>query len=330
MNAPFVLWIIVTSIIQDVNIAAFDLNLLPLFEALFEERNVSRAAARVGLTQPALSNALRRMRDAIGDPLFERTARGMRPTAKAQQLAGSVRAALAHTRSALSGARGFDPATTQRTFRLAMNDYSEWRLEALIMERTCGESSGANLQVRRVDTLFSVPEAALRNGTLDTAIGFFPDIGRLREGTLSEILFEEDNVVVGRRGHPALRKRLTLARFAELDHAAVIYRSEPWGMIDQELASQGLRRRLRLATPHFLTAVKAVAESNLIACVPEGLARGFEHAFNLIIRPLPLPLPRFVTRMAWAREWQDDPAHVWLRRQIREAAALKQSRRSLP
>jgi DNA-binding transcriptional LysR family regulator len=163
-----------------------------------------------------------------------------------------VRAALAHTRSALSGARGFDPTTTGRTFRLAMNDYSEWRLEALIMKRTCGESSGASLQVRRVDTLFSVPEADLRNGALDTAIGFFPDPRNLREGTLSETLFEEDNVVVGRRGHPALRKRLTLERFAELDHAAIIYRPEPWGIIDQELASHGLRRKLRLATPHLV------------------------------------------------------------------------------
>jgi DNA-binding transcriptional LysR family regulator len=309
------------------NITAFDLNLLPVFEALFEERNVSRAAVRVGLTQPALSNALRRMRHAIGDPLFERTARGMRPTAKAQQLAGPVRAALAHTRSALSGDRAFDPSTTGRTFRLAMNDYSEWRLEALIMKRTCGESSGASLQVRRVDTLFSVPEADLRNGALDTAIGFFPDPRNLREGTLSETLFEEDNVVVGRRGHPALRKRLTLERFAELDHAAIIYRPEPWGIIDQELASHGLRRKLRLATPHFLTAVKAVAESNLIACVPDGLAREFEHAFRLVIRPLPVSLPKFVTRMLWARQWQDDPAHVWLRRQIREAASLKESLR---
>jgi DNA-binding transcriptional LysR family regulator len=155
----------------------------------------------------------------------------------------------------------------------------------------------------------------------------FADPGSLREDTLSETLFEEDNVVVGCRRHPALRKRLTLERFAELDDAAIIYRPEPWGIIDQELASQGLKRRLRLATPHFLTAVKAVAESNLIACVPDKLAREFEHAFSLVIRPLPVSLPKFVTRMLWARQWQDDPAHVWLRRQIREAASLKTSLR---
>lgn len=305
------------------NIRAFDLNLLPVFEALLEERSVSRAAVRVGLSQPALSNAMRRMRDAIGDPLFVRTGRGIRPTPRAEQLAGPVRAALAHTRWALSGEPAFDPATTTRRFRLAMNDYSEWRLEAGIVRRTCGNSSGASVQVRRVDTLFSVPEADLWNGALDTAIGFFPDPRSLGEGTLSETLFEEDNVVVARRRHPALRKRLTLERFAELDHAAVIYRPEPWGIIDQELALHGLKRRLRLATPHFLTALKAVAESDLIACVPEGLAREFEHGMGLAIRPLPIALPGFVTRMVWARQWQNDPGHVWLRRQIRQAAKEK-------
>jgi DNA-binding transcriptional LysR family regulator len=313
----------VTGVIHGVNISAFDLNLLPIFEALLEERNVSRAAARVGLSQPALSNAIRRMREAIGDPLFIRTARGMRPTPRAEQLAGPVRAALAHTRSALSGESAFDPASTARTFRLAMNDYSDWRLESRIVERTCGQSSGASLQVRRLDTLFGVPEADLRNGALDAAIGFFPDPRSLGEGTLSETLFEEDNMVVGRRAHPALRKRLTLERFADLDHAAVIYRPEPWGIIDQELASHGLRRRLRLASPHFFTVLKAVAESDLIACVPAGLAREFEHSMGLAVRALPLSLPRFVTRILWARQWQNDPAQVWLRRRIRDAAGVK-------
>lgn len=312
-----------TGIIHNVNISAFDLNLLPVFEALYEERNVSRAAGRVGLSQPAVSNALRRMRDALSDPLFERSAIGMRPTARAQQLAGSVRATLSHTRSALSGDPGFNLATTERTFRLAMNDYAEWRLEARILARTCGESGGANLQVKRLDALFGVPEADLRNGMIDTAVGFFPDPRHLQEGTLSESLFEEENVVIGRHRHPGLRGRLTVERFAELDHAAIIYRAEPWGMIDQELASRGLKRRLRLATPHFLTALKAVAESDLIACVPAGLAREFKRAHDLVIRPVPFSLPKFVTRMLWARRWQDDPGHVWLRQQIRKAAASK-------
>jgi DNA-binding transcriptional LysR family regulator len=301
------------------NITAFDLNLLPIFEALVEERSVSRAAARVGLSQPAVSNAIRRMREATGEALFVRTARGIRPTPRAEELSGPIRAALAHARLALSGETTFEPATARRTFRIAMNDYSEWRLESSIVRRIRKRSAEIGIQVRRLDALFSGPEADLRNGALDLAIGFFPDPRSLGEGTLSETLFEEQNVVVGRRGNPGFKKRLTAARFAELDHAAIIYRPDTWGLVDQQLASLGLKRRLRLATPHFLTALKAAAESDLIACVPEGLAREFEQSLNLTIRALPISLPAFVTRMLWASQWHRDPAHVWLRDQIREA-----------
>lgn len=310
------------------NINAFDLNLLPIFEALLEERSVSRAATRVGLSQPAMSNAIRRMRESTGDILFVRTARGMQPTLKAEQLAGPVRAALAHVRSALSGGTTFDPATTQRTFRIAMNDYLEWRLEASIGRRIWRRSKGISAQVRRLDSLFAIPYADLRNGALDLAIGFFPDLRSLDESALSETLFEEENVVVARRGNPHLSKRLTRERFVALDHVAVIYRPEPWGVVDQELASLGLRRRLRLATPHFLTALKAVAESDLVACVPEGLAREFERPLGLRIRRAPISFPAFVTRMLWARHWHEDPAHAWLREQIRHV--IQQQKRPKP
>ncbi|MBV9035665.1 MAG: LysR family transcriptional regulator [Acidobacteriaceae bacterium] len=308
------------------NISAFDLNLLPILEALLEERNVSRAATRVGLSQPAMSNALKRLREVTGDALFIRTGRGMRPTPRAEQLAGPIRAALAQARSALAGEKLFHPKGVQRTFRMAMNDYAEWRLEASMVRRMGKQSKGIMAQVRRVEALFSVPETDLRTGALDLAIGFFPDPRNLDEGTLSETLFEEDNVVVARVGHPGLRKRLTAERFAELDHAAVIYRPEPWGLVDQELARLGLKRRLRLATPHFLTALKAVAESDLIACVPEGLAREFAPGMRLALQRLPIALPAFVTRMLWARHWQQDPGHSWLREQMREAAQEEKGR----
>ena len=141
------------------NITAFDLNLLPIFEALVEERSVSRAALRVGLSQPAVSNAMRRMREATGEALFLRTARGIRPTPKAEQLAGPIRAALTHARFALSGETTFQPATARRTFRIAMNDYAEWRLESSIVRGIRKRSAEIGIQVRRVDALFSGPEA---------------------------------------------------------------------------------------------------------------------------------------------------------------------------
>jgi DNA-binding transcriptional LysR family regulator len=318
-----VIWIIVKVYIHIMNISSFDLNLLPILEAMIEERNVSRAAKRVGLSQPALSNAIRRMREAFNDPLFLRTSRGMRPTPRAEQLAGPVLAALAHTRLALSAQREFNPATTVQTFRVAMNDYSEWFIASPLVTRICAQSPSLNIQVKRVESLFKVPEAELINGMLDLVIGFCSDPATLGENILSETLSEEDNVVIARQGHPALRRAITKENFAKQDHVAVIYRAEPWGLIDQELAVHGLKRRLRLATPHFHMALQAVANSDMIACVPEGLARQFSQSFGLAVRPLPVALPKFVTRMLWARLWQEDPAHVWLRSQVRLVPATR-------
>ncbi len=316
-----------TGVIHAVNISAFDLNLLPIFEALMEERNVSRAAVRVGLSQPAMSNAIRRLREATGETLFVRTAKGMQPTRRAEQLAGPIRAALTHARFAFFGQTPFDPATAQRTFRIATNDYLEWRLAASLGRRIWERAKDMSIQMRRMDGLFTVPETELRSGALDLAIGFFPDLRSPDETTLSEILFEEPNVVVARRGNPSFAKRLSTKSFAAMDHAAVIYRQEPWGVVDQGMAALGLKRRLRLATPHFLTAVKAVAESDLIACVPEGLARAFERPFNLSVRRSPILFPAFVTRMLWARHWHEDPAHIWLREKIRQVL-LREKRRN--
>ena len=309
------------------NISGFDLNLLPIFEALMDERNVSRAAARVGLSQPAMSSALRRLQEAIGETLFVRTANGMRPTRKAEQVARPIRAALTQARLAFLGQSVFEPTSSQRLFKIATNDYLEWRLEAAIGRRIWESGKGMSVQVRRMDALFALPETELRSGALDLAIGFFPDLRAPEESTVSEMLFQEDNVVVGRRRNSRFAKRLTARSFAEMDQAAVIYRQELWGVVDQAMAALGLKRQLRLATPHFLTAIKAVAESDLIACVPEGLARAFERPLNLRIRRSPILFPTFVTRMVWASHSHEDAAHVWLREQIREVVRQEKIRR---
>ncbi len=309
-------------LIHAMNISAFDLNLLPVFEALYEERSVSRAATRVGLSQPALSNAIRRMREALNDPLFVRTGRGMRPTPRAERLAGTIQASLAQARVVISDYAAFQPSSAQRTFRIAMNDYAEWRFQPALARALSPHSDGLRLQFRRLEALFTMPEPDLRNGSVDLAIGFLPDPRNLNEGTLSETLFEEGNVVIARRRHPTFKKRITAEQFAAFDHAAVIYRNEPWGFIDQELAALGLRRRLRLATPHFLSVLRTVAESDLVACVPETLAREFQDNLRLSIAPLPLPLPRFTTRMVWSGQWRNDLAHDWLREQVRQAVKI--------
>ena len=201
-------------IIQFVNISGLDLNLLIAFESLLDERHVGRAANRVGLSQPAFSNALSRLRSRLQDPLFVRTNRGMIPTPRAEHLSGPVRKALSLLRETLEAPRVFDPITSAQRFRIAVSDDVELRLVLFLATQIL--TGRVQLQTQRLDGLFVIPESELRSGSLDLAIGYFNDARSLAPTFLMEPLFEERNVVIGRRGHPALRRRLTLERLARL------------------------------------------------------------------------------------------------------------------
>jgi DNA-binding transcriptional LysR family regulator len=297
------------------NIRSLDLNLLLAFEALLDERHVGRAAKRIGLSQPAFSSALNRLRSSLNDPLFVRTAKGMLPTARAEQLGAPIRSALFLLRQSFESPRTFDPATGAYRFRAAMSDDVELRLASLFARSIA--VGDVQVQSRRLDGIFAVPEADLRSGALDLAVGYFPDARSLSNSLVLETLAEERNVVIARRGHPAFKQRLTLSRLAELNHAAVIYRSEPWGLIDNELAAKGFRRRLCLALPHCLSVLQAVASSDLVACIQESAANAFRPSLDLIAYPEPIGLPPFVLRMAWHRQKNDDPAQQWFRGLVR-------------
>jgi DNA-binding transcriptional LysR family regulator len=296
-----------------VNIASVDLNLLVAFEALWEERHLTRAAMRVGLSQPAMSHALRRLRELIGDPLFVRGRHGLTATARAAQIAGPVHNGLAELRLAVADHSAFEPATTARTFRIAMNDYAELLLAGPLMRALRTEAPGAQVVLRRPDRLFVAPEDELRSGALDAAIGFFPDGAALDPGTRAKELFTEQNVAIARKGHPLFRKPLTPESLASTAHAAVFYKTEPRGLIDSILASHNLRRRLQAVTPHFLTVPAMVAGSDLIACVPAGLAARFAGPLRLQTRPLPFRTPSFCMRLAWHERTDADAAQRWFR-----------------
>ena len=298
------------------NMASLNLNLLLAFEALFEEQNVSRAAARIGLSQPAMSNALKRLREVFSDALFTRTATGMTPTARAREMAGPVRSGLAQLRAALVIRPRFDPKAATRTFRIAASDYAELRVLAPLAAQVQAAAPGVQVLARRAEPLFHPPEDALRESTLDAAIGFYPEDTALHAGTRSADLFSEDNVCIARRGHPLMRGILTLHRLATAGHVAIITRPDGRGFIDDLLAGHGLRRRLHAATPHFLVAPYLVAESDLIAVVPAGLAARMRRPLGLAVRRAPRPVPRLRMRLLWYHDRTDDPAHEWLRTQI--------------
>lgn len=303
------------------NITSVNLNLMLAFEALLEEKNVSRAATRIGLTQPAMSNALARLRELFGDPLFRRISRGMRATPRALELAGPVRAGLSQLRSAFADRPRFDPAASNRSFRIAMTDYAELMALSPLLRRISLVAPSIQIVALRVDRIFVAPEAELREGVFDVAIGFYPDPKSLDPRTGSLNLFAEQNVCIARKGHPLLQNRFTLREFAAANHIGVFYQDETVGLVDNILAGYGLRRRLLATTPHFLTAVHVVANSDLIATVPAGLAAHFRRDAGLEIRRSPLKLPTFHTRLLWSMHSSEDPALMWLRSEIAECFA---------
>lgn len=301
------------------NISSINLNLLLAFEALLEERSVTRASRRAGLSQPAMSNALARLRELFGDELFTRSARAMSPTPRALELAGPIRAGLAQFRAALDERPRFDPAASSRVFRLAMTDYAELILLPALARSIERVAPHVQIVARRLEAIFTPPEAELRAGAFDAALGFFPEASALDPGTRSLDLFTEDNVCIARKNHPLLRGRLTLRRLAASGHAAIFYRAETRGLVDNLLAGHGLRRRVRVATPHFLMAPFVVAASDLLAVVPEGLAAHFRKWLPIEVRKMPLLLPPFRMRLLWHEHSGDDPAQQWLREEIQKA-----------
>lgn len=314
-------------IIQIVNINGIDLNLLLAFESLMDERHVGRAAKRVGLSQPAFSNAIGRLRTRLDDPLFVRTSQGMMPTPRAERIAGPIRSALSQVRQTFEVPQTFNPSESAQRFRIGLSDDVELRLVPLLAPSM--SSGDLQMQTRRLDWLFTVPEDELRSGMLDLAIGYFPDARHLSSSLIMETLTEENNVMIARRGHSMWKSRLTLKRFTQLNHAAVIYRNQPWGLIDNELAARGLRRRLKLALPHCLSVLHAVASSDLVACIQESVVKSFGGELDLRSCAEPLGLPPFALRMVWHRQRNEDPAQLWLRRLIASKLGLRPARNSL-
>lgn len=293
---------------------SLDMNLLLAFDALASERSVTRAAGKVGLSQPAMSNALSRLRRMFDDPLFERSSGRMQPTARARQLAGPVGEALSMLREALEPRPGFLPTESNREFTIATNDYAEAVLLPPLVRELQRAAPSVSLRTTRNTMLFSPPVDCLESGAIDLAFGFFGDRVPPRHGLLTKELFEERFVCITRHGHPRVRASLTLAAFLGTPQVRVIYTGEERsGIIDATLRGRGLSRRVALTVPHLATIPPIVAGTDLLGIVPERLARAVAPAHRLRIQPVPVRLAPFPVVLAWHERNQFDPAHVWLR-----------------
>lgn len=299
--------------------SALDLNLLRLFQRLSELRSVSRAAESLGLTQPAASNALARLRRALGDPLFVASPAGMLPTPRAQQLAAPVGEALALLDSAVAPSPRFAAAAAAREFRIGMSDIGEIYFLPRLMERLAAEAPGVTLSTVR-STAVDLKQALVQ-GQLDLAIGLLP---QLRGGFHQRELFAQRYVCLFRRGHPlqpAPRRRLTLEAFAAAEHLVVVAGGTGHSRVDQWIERRGIRRNVRLTVPHFVAIGHILAATDLIATVPERLAQRLAEPFGLAYAEHPVRLPEAPIRLFWHARVHDEPASRWLRRLVADTFA---------
>jgi DNA-binding transcriptional LysR family regulator len=290
-----------------------DFNLLAAFEALFAEQSVTGAALRHGVTQPAMSNALKRLRDMFDDALFVRAPGGMAPTPKALELAPTIEAALASLRGAVAD-RGFEPRGSRARFTWATLDYFEVLHAPGILCAVQREAPAVTVQLRRLETIFQLPTTQFAEGSIDCAVGLFPQPLPPQAGLSGQPLGREDLVCLVRRGHPEAESRLTLETYTRLKHIGVLYPgAHSVGMIDRRLAEHGLNRTCALWTPHFTAAPFMVQATDCIATVPRGLAQALAPSLSLKVVELPLPMPALMASLVWTARVDKDPSHRWFR-----------------
>jgi DNA-binding transcriptional LysR family regulator len=295
-------------------LASLDLNLLLAFDTMLAENNVTRAAARLNISQPAMSGALARLRVVFGDRLFVRTGGHMRPTPRARQLAQPIGEAMATLREALERGSRFEPRHSTRPFVIAATDYVEALFAGSLVAALQREAPGVSLHLVRPAQAFVPPEEALRSGEADLALGLFAATVRPRPDLLSRPLLPERLVAVVRVGHPQVGRTLGLRAFLAAPQIRVVYPGNvSLGLIDTVLASLGHERRVALTVSHMATVPPIVARSDLLGLAPERLARLWARAFPLRVLELPVPIPDLPLAMVWHESRHGEAAHQWLR-----------------
>jgi DNA-binding transcriptional LysR family regulator len=297
--------------IKAVNVEALDLNLLRVFDAVLQERTVTAAAARLGLTQPAVSNALARLRGLLADPLFVRTASGMEATPFARGIAEPVRQALALIETALAHGAGFDPATATRAFRFYMSDLGQVEFLPPLVERVQRLAPGVHLEAVAVP-IEDIADA-LGSGALDIAVGFLPGLG---PPVARRALFRDPYLCLMRADHPI--ERLTKKKFLEASHALVTYRAGGHRVIEEALERAGVARRIALRVPHFTVMPMVLERTDLILTLPARVARVYESRGSFKSLPPPVPIPAAEVAVHWHQRFDGDAGNRWLREQVIE------------
>ncbi|WP_437632901.1 LysR family transcriptional regulator [Sorangium sp. So ce854] len=293
-----------------------DTHLVVALHALLQERSVTRAARRVGVTQPSMSHALARLRAHFDDPLLVQVGRQMTLSERARDLAPRAAEAVERLEQVFRPAERFDPRRSQRTFRLVATDNLELLVLPALTALLAAEAPRVNLRCRNIPADYA---DLLRRGEIDGKLGRG---GPVPDGCRSTLLAAEQIVCVMRRGHPASRRPLTAARYAACEHLMVSPHGGDHGAIDHALAERGLRRRVTLTVSHFLVAPFIVSGSDLLLTVSARVAAALARRLDLVVRPCPFGTKSYTLTLVWPERSEGDEGHRWLRAAIERAVAV--------
>ncbi|KDB08168.1 transcriptional regulator, LysR family [Burkholderia sp. lig30] len=291
-----------------------DLNLLVIFNELLHQRRVSAVAGTLEMSQPAVSNAMNRLRKLLGDELFLRTANGMVPTPLAERLAEPIGYALGAIHSSLNEKSIFEPATSKRKFTLAMTDIGEIYFLPGLMEKMERSAPGVTISTEW-NTSVNLREE-METGKVDLAIGFVPD---LKSGFFQRRLFKQRYVCLFRRGHPLAEEGISLKAFRAAQHVAVVAEGTGHGMVDEVIQRAGVTRNVRLRVPHFVAVGHILQNTDMIAVVPEAYANRTLEPFGLESSACPVKIPDIVINVLWHAKNHREPGNQWLRQMVFDA-----------
>jgi len=283
-----------------------DLKLLQLLDHIYTTQSVSRTAEKMGLSQPTVSIGLAKLRKALGDPLFVKTAGGMQPTPRTEDLMPSVRQVLAGLSQLLSNVSHFDAASSERTFRIFMTDASHITLMPRLFAHVRALAPGIRLEAITIGPNMA---ADLQSGQADLALGLIPG---LEAGFYQQALFDQDWICLANANHPRIRKKLSLKDYLSESHVGIVSGTGAQ-LLDVALQRIGQQRNVHLALPGFLGLSAILLSSDLIATLPRHIGETLARSVGLKVLPCPLPIDGFTVKQHWHTRFHQDPANRWLR-----------------
>jgi DNA-binding transcriptional LysR family regulator len=293
------------------NLYEEDLNLLLIYEALLETRSVSKASERLNVSQPSMSNALARLRKAFDDPMFVRVKNTMEPTPRALSIEAPIKDILSRARAEVFQKHTFSPALSSQTFTLCMTDLAQAAYLPKIINSVQAEAPNAKL--RAITPIAERMEEGLESGTVDLAVGYFPDVNEA--GVFQQRLLRNSgfSCIVGRDNVHLEDGCLTAETFARAPHVAIRTEGRSHEVIDMKMSELGISRRLVVTIPNFLGLLSIIPQTELMAVIPNDLARIFQRQEAIEVHPLPFESPRVAVTQVWHRRYDKDEANKWLR-----------------